>query len=312
MKPLLFLIFNRPDFTKQVFAEIRKAKPKKLYIAADAPRTKEEKNLCLQTRKIIDQVDWDCEIKTLFREKTLGCKYAISTAIDWFFKHEEMGIILEDDCVPSASFFSFSSELLERYKNDMRIMMISGNNFQDGHWRGEASYYFSQNFYTWGWATWRRAWNLMDLEMSSVHDFRKKSMIDEIFTDENIALAWRYAFALAQKEKVTAWDYPWVFSILLQNGLSIVPNKNLVKNIGFGENSTHTSNKHSKYSNVTAEDFDGHLIHPSLVYPNVIADAHNAWCDYQYPIKKKMSLKYRWKRMRKARRFQIKLEDLYT
>ena len=310
MKPVLFLIFNRPDTTQKVFDEIRKAKPEKLYIAADAPRTENEKTICLQTRAIIDQVNWNCEVKTLFRENNLGCQKAISSAIDWFFKHEELGIILEDDCVPSSSFFSFCSELLDRYKKDSRIMMISGNNFQDGQWHGNGSYYFSQTLKISGWATWRRAWNQIDLEMAQIKDFRTLSAIDEVFADENVALAWRLAFAYTRFKKVNSWAYPWIYTLFVQNGLSITPNKNLVTNIGFGANSTHTTNIHSKFANVPAEELND-LIHPSSIYLNKAADQYEYRALNYYPMKKKMNLKYRWKRMRRTRRFQIKINTLY-
>ena len=312
MSPVLFLIFNRPDTTQIVFDAIRKARPKRLYVAADAPRVEKEGEaaLCQQTRAIIKQVDWDCEVRTLFREENLGCQKAISSAIDWFFEHEEMGMILEDDCLPSPSFFSFCSELLERYKDDTRIMMISGNNFQDGQVRGEASYYFSGIPICWGWATWRRAWNLMDLEMAQIEDFRKPSIIDEIFIDKNIALAWRLAFAYTRFKKVDTWDYPWCYTLFVQNGLSITPNKNLVTNIGFGVESTHTTNTHSKFANVPKEELND-LIHPSSVYLNEVADQYEYINLNYYPMKKKMSLKYRWKRMRRARRFRMKIRGLY-
>ena len=312
--PVLFLIFNRPDTTKQVFEAIREAKPRRLYVMADGPRLSREgeEERCLQTRKIIDQVDWKCKVETQFFDKNLGCQKILSSSRDWFFEHEEMGVILEDDCLPAPSFFSFCSELLERYKNDTRIMMISGNNFQDGQVRGEASYYFSRLSNTWGSATWRRAWKLMDLEMSLVEDFRKPSIIDDIFLDENIALAWRLAFAYTRFKKVSSWAYPWFFSMLVQNGLSIVPNKNLVKNIGFGEGSTHTTNLDSKFANLPLEQLEHDLIHPKAVFPNQKADRYEHFCLNCFPLLEKMSLKYRWKRMRRARRFRMKINELYS
>jgi hypothetical protein len=281
-------------------------------VAADAPRVEKEGEvvLCQQTRAIIKQVDWDCEVQTLFREENLGCQKAISSAIDWFFEHEEMGMILEDDCLPSPSFFSFCSELLERYKDDTRIMMISGNNFQDGQVRGEASYYFSSIPNIWGWATWKRAWKLMDLEMSQIEDFRKPSIIDEIFIDKNVALAWRLAFAYTRFKKVDTWDYPWCYTLFVQNGLSIKPNKNLVTNIGFGEGSTHTTNTNSKFANLPLEQLDK-LIHPTAIFSNQKADLYEHFCMNRFPFKSQMSLKYRRKRMRRARRFRMKIEKLY-
>src|SRR4030042_6453503 len=148
--PVLFLIFNRPDTTEKVFDEIRKAKPKKLFVAADGPRQDKqgEKEKVGRARQIvIDGIDWDCEIKTLFRDKNLGCKVAVSSAINWFFENEEMGIILEDDCLPHQSFFRFCGELLEKYKDDERIMVISGENLLFGRKRTNYSYYFSRYYH---------------------------------------------------------------------------------------------------------------------------------------------------------------------
>ena len=151
--PVLFLVFNRPETTRQVFEAIRTAKPPRLYIAADGPRLEREgeRASCEEVRKIALEVDWECDVNTLFRVENLGCKRGPSEGISWFFEHEDEGIILEDDCLPDQSFFSFCEELLERYRNDTRIMAISGNNFQHGRKRTEYSYYFSRYFHGWGW-----------------------------------------------------------------------------------------------------------------------------------------------------------------
>jgi len=181
--PILFLIFNRPDTTQKVFNAIRKAKPKQFFIAADGspPDREGEIEKCQKSRKIATSVDWDCEVKTLFRDKNLGCKIAISSAIDWFFENVEEGIILEDDCLPHQSFFWFCQELLEYYRNDTRIMHISGDNFQFGRKRGEGSYYFSKYSHVWGWATWRRAWKCFDINMKSFEEFKAENQINSIF-----------------------------------------------------------------------------------------------------------------------------------
>ena len=158
--PILFITFNRPDTTKRVFEAIKKIKPKKLFISADGPRENKvgEKQKCLTVRSIFDNIDWDCEVKTLFQEKNLGCKIAATTAVTWFFQSVEEGIIIEDDCLPNKSFFLFCQKMLATYRKHEAIMHISGTNFQFGNKRGEASYYFSRCIHMWGWATWRRAW----------------------------------------------------------------------------------------------------------------------------------------------------------
>lgn len=158
--PILLLIFNRPNKTSQVFEQIRKAKPPKLYVSGDGPRKgyEGEEEKIKSAREIVSRVDWSCEVKTLFRDKNLGCKEGVSSAITWFFEQEEQGIILEDDCVPHLDFFTFCESLLVRYAGDDRVSVITGNNFQNGKIRGSASYYFSKYIHVWGWATWRRAW----------------------------------------------------------------------------------------------------------------------------------------------------------
>ena len=164
---VLFLVFNRPETTKQVFEAIRQAKPPRLYVAADGAREGKpgESERVEQVRQIATEVDWPCEVKTLFRDKNLGCKQAVSSAIDWFFDNEEQGIILEDDCLPHPDFFTFCETLLKRYATDERVWVITGDNFQDGQKRGDGSYYFSRYNHVWGWASWRRAWSKRDMSI---------------------------------------------------------------------------------------------------------------------------------------------------
>ncbi len=165
--PVLFLIFNRPETTEQVFSAIKKAQPPRLYIAADGPRSEypNDAESCDISRAIATNVDWDCEVKTLFQDQNLGCRLAVSGAVDWFFEQETEGIILEDDCLPDQSFFLFCQELLEQYRDDTRIMQIGGTNYQFGKKRTNYSYYFSRYGHLWGWASWRRAWSFYDEKM---------------------------------------------------------------------------------------------------------------------------------------------------
>ena len=162
--PILFLIFNRPQLTARVFAAIREAQPSQLYVAADGPRSNRpgEADLCEQARRVINGVDWPCEVKTLYRQENLGCRQAVSSAITWFFDNVEAGVVLEDDCLPIESFFRFCSELLIRYRDDTRIGMISGNNHGFRIYDDSLSYSFSKHGAIWGWASWRRAWRLYD------------------------------------------------------------------------------------------------------------------------------------------------------
>ena len=194
--PILFVVFNRYETTLRVFQVIRQQEPSRLFIAADGPRLNRSDDLekCNQVRQIVDLVDWDCEVITLFRDANLGCRDAVSSAINWFFSHVDKGIILEDDCLPVPFFFSFCQEMLEYYQSDDRVMMVSGDNFQNGIQRGKGSYYFSKCCHIWGWATWKRAWDKYDVEMKSFPDFRKQNLVNSILSKNDERTYWIKCF----------------------------------------------------------------------------------------------------------------------
>ncbi|CAL65531.1 hypothetical protein [Christiangramia forsetii] len=273
--PILFIVFNRPDVTVRVFKEIKKQKPKFLFIAADGPRVGFEDDIdkCRKVREIVlNSVDWDCEIKTLFRNKNLGCGKAVSGAIDWFFENVEMGIILEDDCLPNHSFFGFCKILLERYKHEDQVYAISGNNFQDGIQRGEASYYFSNYGFIWGWATWRRAWNRYDYKLKDLDKFKKQKLIKRIDKRRNFQSYWYQIFDEVYQNKIDTWDYQWLFAIWYNKGMVALPNVNLVSNIGFGEEATHTID-YTPLSKVPTKNV-GLIRHPKNIEVNKKADKY--------------------------------------
>jgi hypothetical protein len=272
--PLLFLIFNRPDTTQQVFDEIRKAQPPQLFVAADGPRKNQvaDYELCKKTREIIHQVDWDCKVFTRFQDENLGCRHAVSSAITWFFSNVEEGIILEDDCIPDQSFFRFCQDLLEKYRDDERIMMVSGNNFQFGKRRTNYSYYFSKYFHIWGWATWKRAWNYYDVDMKSWPKIKDGRWLKDILKDKNAEKFWEKIFENTFRGTINTWDFQWVFSCWIQNGLAILPNVNLVKNIGFDGNATHTKGK-NKLANLSVNSIHFPLKNPEFVIADNDADA---------------------------------------
>jgi len=273
--PILFLIFNRPDTTERVFAEIKKAKPWKLFIASDGARENRdgEKELVEKTRKIVlDNIDWKCEVETLFRDENLGCKVAVSSAIDWFFERVEAGIILEDDCLPDPSFFGFCQELLEKYKDDERIMMISGDNFQDGIKRGDGSYYFSKITYIWGWATWKRAWEKYDVDMKTFPKFEKENQIVNILSGKINQKIWLSRFRKVFEHKLDTWDYQWMYIIWIHSGFGIVPNVNLISNIGFRDDATHTI-RANKYANMNRDELKK-IIHPTFIIQEKSADEY--------------------------------------
>ena len=273
--PVLFLVFNRPDVTQRVFDEIRKAKPSKLFLAADGPRQDKpgEKDKCQAVRNIVEQIDWDCEVYRSFRETNLGLKLAVSSAIDWFFEHADEGIILEDDCLPSQSFFWFCQELLERYRDDERIMQIGGNNYLFGKKKFDATYYFSKFNEIWGWATWKRAWYHYDVHMKTFPQFREEGQIDNYFDDREIQ-DWLMSYFEQDyntKGRIGLWSSQWSYAICAQNGLTISPSVNLVQNIGLVGEATHIDKTYKLYGDAGLYDIQ-EIVHPVFVLPDREAD----------------------------------------
>jgi GR25 family glycosyltransferase involved in LPS biosynthesis len=283
-KPLntavLLLIFNRLDTTKQVFEAIKQAKPPRLYIAADGARkTKEgeEQKVKLVRDYIISNIDWKCEVKTLFQEQNLGCKMAVSGAIEWFFKNEEMGIVLEDDCLPSQSFFWFCEQLLIKYKNDMRVWHIGGTStLSNDILLNDDSYYFSYFNHIWGWAGWSNKWKYYDINVSLFNEFKKNNFIENITKNNLIQSFWLNNFNSVHKKRIDTWDYQWYFTIWSNGGRAIIPTINLVSNLGFGPEATHTSNSDDKLSAMTKNEINLNLLHPKILMPNVIYDKYNS------------------------------------
>ena len=270
--PILLIIFNRPDTTEKVFNEIKKIKPKKLFVSADGPRENKpgEKEKCQDARKIIDRVDWRCEVYKKYSAVNLGCKIAVSSGLNWFFKNVEQGIILEDDCLPAQSFFKFCEELLEKYKNNEKIMMISGDNFQNSRQRGDGSYYFSKFSHIWGWATWRRAWEHYSVNMEGYPKFKQDKKINAIWNKKYIRKYWTNIFDQVYENKIDTWDYQWAFSIWKMDGLCVIPNYNLISNIGFRDDATHTKSA-NKLANQKIQSMDI-IKHPFKIEQNKKAD----------------------------------------
>ncbi len=264
--PVIFIIFNRPGTTRQVFETIRAARPSKLLVIADGPRANRpgEAEKCAATRAIIDGVDWDCEVLRNFSETNMGCCLRISSGITWAFELVDKAIILEDDCVPSSSFFPYCADLLHRYESDERVMMVSGNNYLFGHAEMADSYYFSRYSQLWGWATWRRAWAKYDLDMTHWPEIRDRKLFDQYFPKMIERYYWKSIFQYVYEGNVDSWGYRWVYSIWANSGLSIAPARNLVRNIGFGADATHTKS-HNAYSSAGAEELDLPLTHPATL-----------------------------------------------
>lgn len=262
--PILFLIFNRPDVTQKVFDQIRKIRPTNMFVAADGPRKGYKIDImnCRDTRKIIDQVDWPCKLTTLFRDENLGCGFAVCSAISWFFDHVEQGIVLEDDCLPDLSFFHFCGELLEKFKDDESIYVISGTNMQNGIIRGNGSYYFSNYPVTWGWASWRRAWNKFNYDIPYYEQTFKNKELDNVFQSYREKMYWRKKIKKGQLEKKSIWDYQWYYAIWKNKGIGITPNVNLIKNIGFRNNASHNFLYDTAREPLTVSPILFPLIHP--------------------------------------------------
>lgn len=262
--PVLFLVFNRPDTTARVFEAIRKARPERLYVAADAPREGKpgEAERVAQVREIATAVDWPCELKTLFREKNLGCKYAVSGAISWFFEHEPAGIILEDDCLPSASFFWFCQDMLKRYQDDDEIMAVTGTNITSGL-TFDSSYFFSNYALMWGWATWARSWGKYDLELESwLSEGSRKVLRNLRPHDYAFQLTWKRLLQRTYDGEIDTWDYQWIYSCWRHNGLTIAPSVNLVTNLGFSDDATHTFGTDPIRSNLPLNELSWPIVEP--------------------------------------------------
>ena len=270
--PVLFLIFNRSDTTQQVFNQIRQIKPKYLFVAADGPRLDkfEDFEKCSETRNIIKQIDWECELKTLFRETNLGCRVGVSSAITWFFENVEQGIILEDDCFPDLSFFPYCEILLNKFKADNRIFLISGNNFSGIDVKNPNSYYFTKFNSIWGWATWRRAWGNYDVNMPDYLRDKNNLFKHNIYISREATNHYKNGLNRMNIEKNNTWDLAWLYAIIKCQGLSITPQINLVKNIGTDNNSTHKFLKDSFRDNIELGKILLPLKHPEFKISNHI------------------------------------------
>ena len=265
---VLFVTYTRLDTTKRVFESIRKAKPKRLYISSNMGVGEEEKGRVSEVRLYLEEnIDWECQVQKLYRTECLSVKDSISGAIDWFFSCEEMGIILEDDCLPSQSFFWFCEDLLNKYKSDMRVGQISGDNFQKGIKRGDGDYYFSTYNHIWGWASWANRWENYD---ASLNSFENTKFIGEIFDKKSTLDYWSNIFKRVKKGNINTWDYQWTFSLWRKQQLTVLPNTNLIENIGFGSEAVHTTEK-TEFSNLQAFEIES-INHPKCVERNLEAD----------------------------------------
>jgi hypothetical protein len=306
--PVAFFVFNRPQVTAKVFERIRAAKPKRLLVVADGPRDTrpDDAALCRATREIVSSPDWPCELLINFAPQNLGCRSRMWSGLDWVFQNCPEAIILEDDCLPCLSFFRFCSEMLAYYRDDARVMHVSGDNFQNGRRRGSASYFFSRYPLSWGWASWRRAWSYYDVKVSSWPQAYRQGWLETVLDNRREIRQWEGVFDALYRGQIDTWDYQWVFACWRQGGLSIQPNENLVSNIGVGVDATHFKEGHSTIGIPTRELEE--CIHPAAVVRDVEADRftfeeHIAerppakTASLMYRIRRKIALRSRVKRL---------------
>ncbi|MDO8366274.1 MAG: hypothetical protein Q7T20_05710 [Saprospiraceae bacterium] len=266
--PILLLLFNRPKHTRAVLDRLREIRPTQIFVHCDGPResVEGESEKVTAVRTELDKIDWPCEIKTLFRAQNVGLREGVSGALDWFFEAVEQGIVLEDDCLPDRSFFPFCETLLERYADHEQVMHIGGSNVAEQLTRTlSSSYFFSQFSFVWGWASWRSAWAKMSLNLEGFEDFVRENRISSL-TPEPIAQAYMLdKFRATKARENNSWAYAWAYSVLNNNGLSIVPSLNLVQNTGIGEAAaTHTKQLDRK-ANIRASSLALPLTHPTRV-----------------------------------------------
>lgn len=302
--PILFLIFNRKDLSILAFQSIKIYKPSKLYIAADGPRIDKmgEKEACDETRSaIIERIDWPCEVKTLFRNKNLGCAKAVSSAIDWFFENEEFGVIIEDDILLSQDFYTFAQIIDSRYRDNDRIMSINAQ-YLCRKSVMRSSYSFSTMSSPWGWATWRRAWQRMDMSMKLFPKNSLKKHIKSFGFIRGLMLYfyyWRHDYRIITSGgDISSWATRWAFNIFANNGLVVVPSKNLAINVGCtGQDGAHYNQEDEDlYSYLKMEKLPDKINHPSKIEPD------DALCKFE----NKDFIRIRFKGLiKKFRRYQF-------
>jgi len=281
--PVAIIIFNRYDNAHAVLEQIRKAEPEEVFVIADGPRENREgeKEKCEKARSICDEIDWKCKVHKIFSDVNLGCAKRVSSGLTEVFNKVERALIFEDDCIPALSFFQFADEMLEMYSDDERIMLVSGNNkcfdpskknggietFETPDsvtpysFREESSYFFSKQAQIWGWATWRRAWNKMDLSMSDWPELKKNKLVEGIYKKPSHCYYWNSAFDYVYNGHTNSWAFPWNLTVWRNGGYSIVPKVNLIRNAGFNADATHTSGK-SIFENLDYGELEFPLIHP--------------------------------------------------
>ena len=292
--PVLLVIYRRPDLTRRVFDAIAKARPARLFVAADGPAAPADREACALTRAVVERVDWECEVLRDFSDHNLGLDRRLISALDWVFASEESAIVLEDDCLPGASFFPFCSSLLNHYRDDARVVHISGECYRNPR-EANGSYFFSKYPLVWGWATWRRAWSRFDPRLAGWPGFESQADTHELFDSRDEREYWLSTFARCYEDALagrsSSWDYAWYFACM-SHGLSIHPAVNLVSNIGYGPLASHTREP-STLADRPVETLEEHLRRPPSVVRDRQADIDTF--DHRFPgalLRRQRSLRH--------------------
>lgn len=274
--PIALILSTRVETVERVLAAIKAARPSVLYVVADEGWTPETKAKFAEVKRLIAQVDW-CEVHTNYAQENMGAKVRLASGISWVFEREERAIILEHDCLPHPSFFPFCEELLERYKDDERVMHIGGDNFfkaTKSDFKSPDSYFFTNIPHIWGWATWRRAWKFYDVNITQWPEARRRRILYDVFRDDAVAYRWENRFQEYYEGRIQSWDGQWTFAALSQDGLSINPSVNLVSNIGFGPEALSCKDPNDPLANVPIEPITFPLIHPPFMVVNQAAEVY--------------------------------------
>ena len=289
-KPVAFMVFNRPVTTRRVFEAIRRAKPPKLFVVADGPRAdrENENKICAEVRAITEKIDWECEVYRNYADENMGCKERMASGITWVFQHVDECIIIEDDILPDDSFFFFAETMLDKYRDDSRVMLVSGCSRLFGspvnyisQW-SEYSYTFSKISEVWGWATWKRAWDKYDITMENWPEDKENNLLRRVY-DEHIASYMEHEFQATYDGKIDTWDYEWFYTVLHEDGYVVMPQGNLTTNIGFGEGATHTLNDNDELAHMRYVPIKIPFVHPEAVKRDIYGDILYSKFVYKYP-----------------------------
>jgi len=262
--PIVLIIYRRPDLVKQLVNSLRKFRPQNIYVVADGPKSGEENSLCEESRSAIDLITWPCNIHKVYAKTNMGLRNRVVSGLNYVFKREKWAIILEDDLVLGSSFLKYADSLLKKYEKDERIIAINGNNFLFNETLVKDSYYFTKYVHSWGWATWKRAWKLFDDNMTNWPEIRETDLLKKSLKSRISALYWKMIFDMVYAGNVDSWAYRWTYSALINQKLCVNPRYNLVSNVGYGKDASHTKYK-SRLLNMPIRELTFPLKHPKQV-----------------------------------------------